>query len=297
MNYPRVTLEQWRVLQAVVDSGGYAQAAERLNRSQSSVSYMIGKLQEQLGLKVLEIQGRKARLTPAGEVVLRQSRQLVGDAYKLEELAHRLEEGWEPEIRLVVDAAFPNRVLMDALKAFAPLARGTRVQWQEVVLSGADEALLEGRADIAIAVFVPPGFLGDPLYEVEFVAVAHRDHALHQLGRELTLADLSRELQVVIRDSGQKLKRDMGWLGAEQRWTVTSIATAVCTIASGMGFAWLPRHDIEEQLASGVLKPLPLAQGQTKRGILSLILARPDETGPATRELAAILRRVVAEAT
>ncbi|HCW95511.1 MAG TPA: LysR family transcriptional regulator, partial [Pseudomonas sp.] len=41
MKVPRVTLEQWRTLQAVIDSGGFAQAAEVLHRSQSSVSYTV----------------------------------------------------------------------------------------------------------------------------------------------------------------------------------------------------------------------------------------------------------------
>ena len=41
---PRITLEQWRCLVAVVDEGGYAQAAEALNKSQSSVTYAVQKL-------------------------------------------------------------------------------------------------------------------------------------------------------------------------------------------------------------------------------------------------------------
>jgi len=41
MNIPRTTLEQWRVLQAIVEYGGFAQAAEALHRSQSSISYTI----------------------------------------------------------------------------------------------------------------------------------------------------------------------------------------------------------------------------------------------------------------
>ena len=55
---PRVTLEQWRVLQAVVDEGSYARAAEALARSQSSISYAIQRLQEQLGTQVLRLRGR-----------------------------------------------------------------------------------------------------------------------------------------------------------------------------------------------------------------------------------------------
>ncbi|MBI2380490.1 MAG: LysR family transcriptional regulator [Gammaproteobacteria bacterium] len=289
---PRVTLEQWGVLQAVVDHGGFAQAAEALSRSQSSVSYMIARLQEQVGVPVLAIQGRKAQLTPAGEVLLRRSRQLLGDALKLEELAQRLEQGWEPEVRLVVDEAFPNAKLMEALRRFAPVSRGTRVQLQEVIMSGADEALIEGRADVAVAPHVPPGFLGNKLCSVEFLCVAHCQHPLVEAGRELSLDDLRRELQVVIRDSGVRFKRDSGWLGAEQRWTVTSISTAISTVASGMGFAWLPVPEIEEHLQRGILKPLPLAQGAHKHANLFLILASPDLAGPAARALAEIIEKV-----
>ena len=70
MRAPRVTREQWRALQAVVDQGGFAQAAGFLNRSQSSVSYAVGKLQGQLGVPLLRIKGRKAELTEHGEHTL-----------------------------------------------------------------------------------------------------------------------------------------------------------------------------------------------------------------------------------
>ncbi|HGX94289.1 MAG TPA: LysR family transcriptional regulator [Candidatus Tenderia sp.] len=295
MKAPKVGLEQWRVLQAVIDCGGYAQAAKRLHRSQSSVSYSVAKLQEQLGVTLLRIEGRKAVLTPTGETLLRRSRQLVDDAAELETLAHCLEQGWEGEIKLVVDAAFPNCYLMPALQRFMPVSRGTRVQLNEVILSGADEALLEGRADLVIGARVPSGFLGDRLLEVEFVAVAHRDHALHRLERALNPADLRREMQVVIRDSGLTLKRDIGWLGTEYRWTVSSLDTAVDAVASGLGFGWLPRHKIGSLLNEGLLKPLPLHEGQSRYASLYLIFGHPTSVGPATQQLAELLARVCQE--
>jgi DNA-binding transcriptional LysR family regulator len=49
---------------AVVDTGGYAQAAEALHKSQSSVTYAVQKLESVLGIKAFEIQGRTAILTP-----------------------------------------------------------------------------------------------------------------------------------------------------------------------------------------------------------------------------------------
>lgn len=296
MKAPRVTLDQWRTLQAVVDQGGYAQAAEFLHRSQSSVSYTIAKLQEQLGIPLLSIEGRKARLTEAGEVLLRRSRRLVQEAAQLEELAHTIGCGWEPEIRLVVDVAFPAPVLMQALSAFAPLSRGTQVQLQEVVLSGADDALQSGEADLAICTRVPENFLGDLLVDIEFVAVARPDHPLHQLGRELNVSDLLHHIQVVIRDSGEQ-DRNEGWLGAENRWTVTSIETALAATSHGLGFAWLPRHTIERHLADGRLRPLPLREGQIGYGQLYLVYGRSDNVGPATQKLAEIIKENVAQHT
>lgn len=294
MPIPRTTLEQWRTLQAVVDSGGYAQAAARLHRSQSSISYTIARLQEQIGVPLLVIDGRKARLTETGTALLRRSRRLVADALELEQLAVNLAQGWEPELRLVVDAAFPADTLMAALKAFAPDSRGTRVQLQEVVLSGAEDALDGGNADLVIGADVPPGFLGDVLVEIEFIAVAHADHALHRLERDITAADLRREMQVVIRDSGLHRKKDVGWLGAESRWTVTSIETAVTTICNGLGFGWLPRHQVRKALADGVLRPLPLREGGVRRAHLYLVFGHRERIGPATQLLAASLRRAVA---
>jgi DNA-binding transcriptional LysR family regulator len=48
---PHITLEQWRSLIEVVDAGGYAQAAEKLCKSQSAVSYAVQKIESLLGVK------------------------------------------------------------------------------------------------------------------------------------------------------------------------------------------------------------------------------------------------------
>ncbi len=283
------TLDQWRALQAVVDYGGYAQAATQLNRSQSTVNYAVTKLEEQLGIQLLEVKGRKAVLTEAGQVLLDRSRLLLKDAVEIGQLANSLSQGREAEIQLVVDAAFPTAILMETLKLFATQSQGTRVQLREVVLSGACEALVAGEADLVIAGQVPPDFLGNILLEVEFVAVAHPDHALHQLNREISTNDISHELQVVIRDSGVKHNVNTGWLGAEHRWTVTSIDSATAAVSAGLGFAWLPRHQVQDKLDRGELKLLPLDQGLNYVANLYLIFGKPASIGPATRQLADIL--------
>jgi len=261
-----------------------------LHRSQSSVSYTVARMQEQLGIPLLRIEGRKAVLTDAGEMLLRRSRQLVTQASQLEELAHHMEQGWEAEVRLVVDAAYPNARLIRALTEFMPKSRGCRVRLREEVLSGVEEILKDGTADLAITALDITGYLGAELGTVGFIAVAHANHPLHQLQRKLSVQDLQSQMQVVVRDSGQRQPRDAGWLGAEQRWTVGSLATSVAFVSSGLGFAWLPQHMIERELAEGILKPLPLIQGSIRRPQFYLYTNPDKPLGPATRILIELIK-------
>ena len=83
MRIPKTTLEQWRVLQAIVEYGGFAQAAERLNRSQSAVSYAVARLQERAGVDLLVIDGRKAQLTDAGRSLLAEAVPLVDELLRI----------------------------------------------------------------------------------------------------------------------------------------------------------------------------------------------------------------------
>ncbi len=289
MHVLKTTLEQWRVLQAIVEYGGYAQAALALHRSQSSVSYMAARLQEQAGVELLVIEGRKARLTENGKALLSVAAELLAGAGKLEQLAMRLEQGWEAELRLVVDVAFPAPLLLRALTQFTREAGQTRIQLTEVVLSGADEALLEQRADVLIGTRVPSGYLGDLLLDVDFIAVAHPNHPLHRLDRKLGADDLKREMQIVLRDSGTLQPRNEGWLGSMLRWTVTSMETSAAMVADGLGFAWLPRHLIQKRLEDGTVRPLPLVEGQIRRVPLYLIFGDGAGAGPAARQLAGML--------
>lgn len=291
----RSTLEQWRMLQAVVTHGGFAQAAQAIHKSQSSINHAVHKLQDQLGVPLLEVVGRKARLTAAGTLLLRRASQLLSEASQLEDIAASLARGNEAEVRLAVDELYPADALATALAGFSEAYPHTRVELFETVLSGGPEMLQAGRVDLLVAAQVPQGFLGDALHTVTFLAVAHPEHPLHALGRPLQLADLRQHRQLVVRDSALGRRADSGWLGAEQRWTVSHVATSVNMICQGMGFAWLPEHRIARPIAAGLLKPLPLEEGARRQATLYLTHADRDLAGPATCHLAERLRQALGD--
>ncbi|MBX9848976.1 MAG: LysR family transcriptional regulator, partial [Rhodocyclaceae bacterium] len=154
---PHISLEQWRSLIAVVEAGGYAQAAERLHKSQSAVTYAVQKIESLLDLKAFEIQGRKAVLTPTGQMLYRRALALVNEANELERAAKNLSAGWEAEIGIAAEIIFPNWLLLDCLNSFGAESPQTRIEVIESVLSGTAEALLTGKADLAITPHIPPG--------------------------------------------------------------------------------------------------------------------------------------------
>src|SRR5258708_15323156 len=147
---PRITLEQWRALQAVVEEGGYAQAGEKLHKSQSTVTYAVQQIQKLLDVQVFEIRGRKAVLTDAGQVLYRRARTLLEEAAQLERGAAEMAKDWQPEIRIAVEQVFPTWLLLEALAKFAVERPDTRIELFETVMSGTDELLAEGKVDIAI---------------------------------------------------------------------------------------------------------------------------------------------------
>jgi DNA-binding transcriptional LysR family regulator len=287
---PKSTLEQWRIFQAVVEHGGYAQAAEKLNKSQSSLNHAIAKLQQTLGVALLEVRGRKAYLTEAGDMFLRRAKLMNQQMQELELLAHNIHLGWEAEVRLAVEIAHPRRPLNRALQSYYPLSRGTQLQMFDSVLSGTEEIIREQKADIVICGHVPKGFLGEPLAEVTFVPVCHPQHPL-ALGKGMITADeLSQQLQIVIRDTAKHPKELSGWLKAEQRWTVTSLHEAIEILLTGMGFAWLPLHLIEGFIQRQQIYRLPLHEGNERKIFTHLVLPAPDRLGLSAKCLLECLR-------
>jgi DNA-binding transcriptional LysR family regulator len=286
-----VTLEQWKALISVVDSGGYEKAAEALNKSQSSVTYAVQKLQSQLGVKAFEVKGRKAVLTPTGEFLYRRARALLEEADATERAARKLSAGWEAEIGIAADVAFPTWLMLQCLERFGAESPQTRIELIESVLGGTTEALLRGQAQLAITGMLPQGFVGELLMPIRFLPAAHPDHPLHKLGRPLTMQDLRAQRQLVVRESDAK-RATKPRLEAAQRWTVSHMTTSIEAASRGYGYGWYPEYRIRDEIAAGTLKALPLREGGDGFAQLYLMFADRDAAGPGVLRLAAIIREM-----
>ena len=278
------TLAQWRCAIAVSHCGGFAQAAQQLHKSQSTVSHAVNELSQRLGVQLFQKDGRKAILTESGSTLLRRAERLLKDAHALESLAAIMAEGYGAELTVAVDSIVPSSFVISVLNKFAETAPQARISVYETVLSGTHEALLDGTADFAISGIAPPGFVASTLFQVEFVATAHREHPLHALKRPIDYDDLRAHRQLVVRDSG-KSDYDTGWLEAEQRWSFSTHTASLEAMRAGAGFAWVPRHAIAHDLEQGDLVPLDMKYGGTRRADISIVRRRDSDLAPCRRAL------------
>ena len=271
---PRSTIEQWAVLKAVIDEGSFAAAAQVLHRSQSSVSYAVARLRDSVGVDLLEISGRRAVLTEAGAALLDEVTPLIGELMRIERRGRGIAKGEAVHIRLVVDCLFPKPRLFAALRELAMLHPRTQIHLVETVRKTVHD-LADQAYDLAILMIVPGAPDVDRIADIELIAVAHALHPLCTGRQPPSRAALARHVCVEIRG----FQHDGPMTGHGRRWLMGTVDSAVDTVRSQLGYAWLPRHLIEADLREGILRELALVSGQTRH--IPLGLYSKDEVASA----------------
>lgn len=256
----KLSLEAIEVVDTIARHGSFAAAASRLNKVPSTISYAVGKLEEQLGMLLFERNGPRVSLTAAGEEMLREGRWLLGAAGDLESRMRQIATGFESELRLVHDSLIPTQALIDDIRAFEDLHCGTRLRIGCEALTGSWEALREGRADIVIAAGEGPaggGYQAVTVGSLDFAFCVAPLHPLAQLKRPLQRGDLLGHNAIVVGDSARTLSdRTVGLLAGQQRITVPSMVAKIACQVGGLGHGYLPRACVELELARGTLVEL-----------------------------------------
>lgn len=264
----KTTLEQWSLLEKVVELGSFARAAEETARSQPSVSYNLSLLQERLGVALLAPEGRRAVLTPAGELLLNQVKPLLKAFSYVETRAATLRNGVRTRLDLVVDNIFPRRRLFAILRQFQQMYPQTQVRLTEV-LENASSDIVNNEADVMVLTRRQDiTGLGEWLMNIDFVAVAHRDHPLFALNTPLN-DEMLRPWPLIHIADNQPAASTAG-----ESWTFSTIDAAIEAVMYQVGYGWLPEERIQTQLEQGVLKMLPLSHGTRRATPLHLIVKR-----------------------
>jgi DNA-binding transcriptional LysR family regulator len=241
----RLSLDAIEIIDAIDRGGSFAAAAEALHKVPSTISYTVSRLEEQLGFDLFVRRGPRVSLTPAGRELLAEGRWLLRSAADLESRLRRIATGYEAELRLVHDSLLPVAALVPPIRDFEALDCGTRLRIGTEVMTGAWEALREGRADLVLAIGDPPsGFAQQAarLRAIEFVFCVAPAHPLASLGRPVGEDDLLPHVAIVVADSARLLPaRTIGHVAGRSRITVADIEAKIALQVAGLGYGFLPR--------------------------------------------------------
>lgn len=289
MNQPGLpTFDQLRIFLAVVDAGGFAGAARRLNRAVSVVSYAIDNLEAQLGLPLFERRGaRRPELTEAGKAILTEACAVARSMDNLRARALGLTEGLEAELDFVVDVMAPTLPLVAALRSFAE-AFPTVALRLHVEALGAVAQMVRDRA-AAIGLSGPlaedfPDLTKQAAGAVEMVPVAAPAHPLACLDPAPPGAARD-HVQLVLTDRSQATQgRDFSVL-SPRTWRLADLGVKHALLRSGVGWGTMPEPMVAEDLRSGALLRLRLAEPAGGLYRFSLVWRADAPPGPAARWL------------
>lgn len=256
-----ITLEALRVLDAIERKGSFGAAADMLFKVPSALSYTVQKLESELGINLFDRSKQRARLTPAGRLVLDQGRTLLLAASKLEDAVRQLESGWETRLRIAKDTILANRPLLQLVAAFNQLDKQVSIEISEEVLGGAWDALVADRCDLTLGASgdLPKGVFEYHLMgEAEFIFAVAPEHPLTLHQGPVDAAAIRAFPTVVIADSSLTApQRSSGLLESRQTIRVANVAAKIEAQKMGIGVGFIARHLAEEALASGELVTVP----------------------------------------
>ncbi|SSW67403.1 LysR family transcriptional regulator [Achromobacter agilis] len=294
-----LTLDQLRVFTAVADTGSFRAAARRLSRVQSAVSHAIANAESQLGVTLFDRSGHRPVMTPQGEALLANARDILLRVDAMRARAQGLGEGVELELSLAVDTLFPIAEIGAALNAMHAAYPSVAARVSVLPLGGPIDALLARSHTLGVIAgehFRDPRIAMQALSSVQMVAVVGAGHALARhaaANAPLGPPELADHVQIVQSDPSTLTQgRDFAVL-SPQTCRVNGQDAKHALIVAGVGWGRLPLWQVERDLAEGRLLRLPTdSLGRGSQVATETYLAhRIDQPlGPAARVLAAALR-------
>src|ERR1017187_10358230 len=243
----KLTLDALQVMDAIERKGSFAAAAAELHRVPSALTYTVQKLEQDLDVLLFDRGGHRARLTPAGQELMQEGRQLLRAAGELECRVKRVATGWETELRIALDIMIPAVQLFPLIAEFYAEQSGTRIRLAHEVLAGTWDALVSGRAELALGVSgeVPAGggYAIRMLGYKDFVFALSPTHPLAALPEPLKHAQIPPRGAVATGDSSRNLPpRSVGLLTGQDVLTVPDMESKVAAQVAGLGCGYLPAH-------------------------------------------------------
>lgn len=243
-----------------VEKGGFSPAARELGLTPSAVSKLVTRLEDRLGVRLLNRTTRRLALTPEGEAFFHRAQRILGDIEEAEQEASRFRERPRGKLRVNVGTAFGGHQFVPALPEF--LARYPEIE-VEITMTDRIVDLVEEGADIGIrsGALADSSLVARRICDMERVICASPAY-LRRHGTPRKPGDLAGHNCMVIADSPQFRRWPFNFpdgvreVEVAGNVTANSAETLVRLATMGLGIIRLADVIVGDAIAKGELKPV-----------------------------------------
>ena len=250
-----MNLRDLRYLVTLADERHFGRAAEKCFVSQPTLSAQVRKLEEYLGVPLVERRPKRVTLTEMGEKVVQRARRLLQEADAIVEVAKTERDPLAGQLKLALIPTVGPYLLPHVVRPLRKALPRLKLLLYEYQTGPLLEKLRDGEIDLGILALpvTADGIVEAPLYEEPFTLAVPSTHPLAARDR-VRVADLEGENLLLLED-GHCL-RDQALdvcgnvpLAEEQDFRATSLETLRQMVAAGLGITLLPRLAAEGPIA------------------------------------------------
>ena len=222
-----ITLDALKVLDAIERKKSFAAAAAAFFLVPSAVSYMVNKLEEELGVALFDRSKRKVELTPVGKMLIDQGRLILKATDELTHMAQQSANGWEAELRICIDSILLFEPIYKLISQFQQEHPCVNIRVTEEVLGGTWDSLIANSADLIIGATgetYNSDFSAHTLGKIDFVFAVSKEHPLVDESPQISDRVIKQYSSVLVADSSQyQPTRSEGLFDGQSRITVPTI--------------------------------------------------------------------------
>jgi DNA-binding transcriptional LysR family regulator len=261
-----------QTLVAVVEEGSFSGAGQKLLRTQPAISLALQRLEADLGEKLVDRSSKNLVLTDAGRVVLEYARRFDGLEQELRNALVELRDKQAGKLTIGANESTALYLLVH-IEAYRKLYPGVKVEIRRSLSSRIPEAVLNGSLDLGAVSYAPrdPSLVAKEIYHDRLTFIVSPKHrfagreklSISELGMETFIAHnvVSPYRQQVI-DTFRRHKVPL-----RMEIEMPTIETIRKLVQLNMGVAFLPKMCVEQEIAAGVLKEVPVEEMQMERKI------------------------------
>jgi molybdate transport repressor ModE-like protein len=279
-----------RLLVEVQRRGSISAAADACQVSQPSATKHLKTLQDAVGEKLIERNGRASRLTQPGEVVALHAARVLDTLEGMQEELQALRDAETGTLTLAASTTPGAYVLPSILQCFAD--RHPRVEVDVVIGSSSWVAERVARREVALGIAgevgLPEGVSAEPFLDDEIIGIAAPGHL--KLRRGKAPLDRLADQTLLVRESGSSTRavaeRYLAKVGYRpgKRWELDSNEAIKRSVAAGLGIGFLSKRVVADELDRGEVVSFGVEGAEPMRRSIQLL--RPDGREPTHAERA-----------